>query len=117
MPRKPIKHKDEAIVQLNVRMPGWLKNQIAKHCAEQGLTMNKWAAGVLLRASETGDGFPDPPPAEYPLPTAEESIRLILRGETLFEPCGKAAPCEREEVGVRKVDGMEFCNHCHIRVK
>ena len=114
---KPIKHNDDSIVQLMVRMPGWLKNRIAAHAEAQGVTMNKWAAGVLLRALEADQGIPEPPPARYPLPTTEESIRLVLRGETLFEPCGKAAPCEREEAGTSEVQGMTFCNHCHIRIQ
>jgi len=117
MPRNAIRHKDDAVVQLMVRMPGWLKTRITDHSASMGLTMNKWAAGILLRAVESGEGFPEPPPAKYPLPTTEEAIRTYLRGETLFEPCGKAAPCERDEAGVSKLQGMSFCNHCQIRVE
>lgn len=116
MPRKPEKSRDDAIVQLLVRMPGWLKNKIAKRSAQEGVSMNKWAAAVLFRAL-TADSFPAPPPAEYPLPTLEESIRIQIRGDSLFEPCGKPAPCEREEAGVSELQGMAFCNHCQVRIQ
>jgi hypothetical protein len=117
MPRRPIKHRDDAVVQLMIRMPGWLKNKIAVHADGKNLSMNKWAAGILFRALQAEQGIPEPPPAKYPLPTLEESIRIQLRGDTLFEPCGKPAPCEREEAGTSTLQGMEFCNHCQVRIQ
>lgn len=117
MPRKPANHKENAIVQLHVRMPGWLKNKIAAHCEEKGMTMNAWAAAVLDRSVDLDRGFPEPPPAQYPLPTLEEQLRIRLRGDDPMEPCGRRAPCERNESGVREYSGMHFCNHCNIRVQ
>ncbi len=117
MPRKPVVSRSEAVVQVSVRMPGWLKNRVAAEAAKNGLSVNRWAAGVLFRAVESGEGFPEAPPAQVPLPSPDHVLRAYLRGEDVVEPCGKVAPCERASRGVTVVDKMAFCNFCHIRVE
>ncbi len=117
MPRKPVVSRADSVVQVSVRMPGWLKNRIAVEAAENGESINRWAAGVLLRAVEAGEGFPEAPPAQTPLPSPDHVLRAYLSGEDLIEPCGKVAPCERVSHGVTVVDNMTFCNFCRIRVE
>ena len=115
--RRPVVANPDSVVQVSVRVPGWLKNRVAAEAAKRGLTINKWAAGVLLRAVESGEGFPEAPPAQVPLPSPDHVLRAYLSGEDVVEPCGKAAPCERAVAGVDVVDGMSFCRHCRIRVE
>lgn len=114
--RRPVEARSDAVVQVSVRVPGWLKNRVAAEAAENGLSINRWAAGVLLRAVESGEGFPEAPPAQVPLPSPDQVLRGYLSGEDVVEPCGQASPCERAVVGVDVVDGMSFCRACRIRV-
>lgn len=117
MGAKPIKHRDDATVQLSVRMPGWLKNKVAEVAKSRNLTMNAWAALVLYRAAESGLGYPDPPPSPIAPPTTADLIEGSLLGEPRAEPCGAVAPCKRWEAGTRRVADAEFCNECGIRVE
>ena len=92
-----------------------MKNRIADAAAKEGLSINRWASGVLLRAAETSEGFPVAPPAAVPLPSPERVLRGLLTGEETLEPCGRPYPCER--TGVTILDGMSFCNECRVRVE
>lgn len=115
MSRRPVRHGDDVRVQVSVRVPGWLKNRVADAAAAEGVSINTFCAGVLLRAVERGEGFPEPPPAQAPVPSPERVLRGFLTGEDVLEPCGRPYPCERS--GVTVVEGLAFCNECRIRVE
>lgn len=112
-----VKSDPESVAVIYVRVPGWLKNAIADQCAKNAISVNRWAANILLRAYEEDHHIPEAPPAQAPLPTVTDVIRGYLTGETVLEPCGREAPCEREVAGAFRVAGVEYCNFCRIRVE
>ncbi len=114
MPASPERYRDTTTAVVYVRVPGWLKNEITEHAREAGLSINAWAANILMRGLEGEIGLPEPPRAEYPVATPQQVIGDYLRGEDTVEPCGKPAPCER--TGTFTVSGFEFCEVCRIRL-
>jgi hypothetical protein len=109
-----VKHPDGTTSVLYVRLPSWLKNQIVEHCNTEGVSVTSWVANVLNRAVEDQLGIPPSPRGRAPVPTKTEVLRGYLTGEDVLEPCGKIAPCER--TGVVEIAGVEYCNHCNIRI-
>lgn len=116
MPRKPRTYQNDTVTHLQIRMPGWLHNQIKDEAARRGLSMNKYAAHVLFQAILDQD-YPEAPRSKFPKPDPGEIIRGYLAGETVYEPCGRPAPCERQKAGTTWVEGGEWCNECGIRVE
>ena len=108
------KYHPDATAVLYVRLPGWLKNQITEHCNTEGVTVTSWTANVLKRAIEDDLGIPPSPRGRAPIPTAADVLRGYLAGEEIIEPCGKVAPCER--TGTVSVAGVEYCDHCNVRI-
>ena len=115
MSRRPVRHSDDARVQVSVRVPGWLKNRVADAAGREGVSINTWCAGLFVRGVEGSEGFPEPPPAQAPVPSPERVLRGFLTGEDVLEPCGRPYPCERS--GVTVVEGLAFCVECRIRVE
>jgi hypothetical protein len=116
MPAKKIDYSDEQQAVVYVRVPGWLKNLINEAAEDKGMTVNGWAAVVLMSAAEKDAGLPPPPIARAPVPTRADAVRDYLLGETTLEPCGRRTPCERATAGTHTVGGLEFCNFCRVRV-
>lgn len=114
MSRKPVRHGDDVRVQVSVRVPGWLKNRVADAAEAEGVSINRFVAGVLLRTVEDREGFPVAPPARVALPSPGDVLRGSLSGESVLEPCGQPSPCGRREVVV--LEGMGFCDVCRVRV-
>ena len=51
MPQKPLRHKPDANAVVYVRVPGWVKNACLDAATSAGMTLNAWAASVLIEAS------------------------------------------------------------------
>ena len=114
MPRKPQKAKlHDGKYNIVLTIPGWLKNDIIKHCKVQGVGINEWATACLLTALREGKGLPPAPPPMKALPTQIEQLRAYLSGETLIQPCGKT-DCDPT---FEQLQNMKFCTKCGVRGK
>lgn len=116
MPRTPQRATgDEAYLQ--IRLPGWLKNDIIDHCQQEQISLNAWLVEAVREALRTGMLIPAPPRAAAPLPTTADMIREWAVGERVLMPCGAESPCAAVDPGGSWVhDGMGFCRFCGIRV-
>lgn len=108
-----VEHDPDAQAVIYVRVPGWLKNKITAIAAENGMTVNTWAANVLQLATRNNP-IP-PPPARAPIPDATDTIRAYLTGERLLSPCGQPWPCRLDTEGTTTVAGLTYCTACGIR--
>lgn len=117
MARKPSVANPDQLNLVQIRLPGWLKNEVAKHCKKKGVSVNSWTIEVIRSALRADKGIPEPPPAVAPLPTLADELHSYVTGEALLAPCGKIAPCE----GIKKGNFFQhgdsaFCRVCNIRV-
>lgn len=101
---------------LHVKVPGWLKNQIVRHCEGKGIGLNAWAVEALQAALRQDMGLPEPPPARAPLPTVADQIRQWAAGEKVVTPCGRVGECAATNGETWEHDRMVFCKECGIRV-
>lgn len=117
MPRPPQRATGRQ-AYLQIRLPGWLKNQIIDHCHQKNISLNAWLVQATLTAIRTEMELPAPPQAKAPLPTTADMIRQWATGERILTPCGKQT-CPAIEKGDYhwEHDGMGFCNECGIRVR
>lgn len=116
MPARLVDYSDSQQAVVYVRVPGWLHNMIVSAARSGGMSVNNWAAVVLLGAAESGVGLPAAPVAVAPVPSVSDLVVGGVLGRTVLEPCGRPSPCERAEAGTHMVGGLTFCNHCRIRV-
>ena len=116
MPRSPQKATgQEAYVQ--VKVPGWLKNELIAHCGQMGISLNAWLVEAIRAGLRNDLSLPQPPPARAGLPTTADMIRQWATGERLLMPCGKTQTCGAvDDDGRWDHDGMGFCRECGIRV-
>ena len=113
-PQPSTSPEDPTYVQ--IRLPGWLKNQIIEHCESLDCTLNAWLVETVIAAIRQEQGLPQPPPARAPLPTVADQIRAWALGERMVMPCGKTESCAAFDGDTWHHDGMGFCNSCGIRV-
>ena len=115
MPRTPQKATGQT-AYLQIRLPGWLKNQIIDHCQNLETSLNTWLTEAVQTAIRNDLQLPAPPPAAAPLPTTADMIRQWATGERVLTPCGKELCAALDDEGRWSHDGMGFCNECGIRV-
>ncbi len=115
MPRTPQKATGQT-AYLQIRLPGWLKNQIIDRCETDSISLNAWLIEALQTAIRNDLQLPTPPPAKAPLPTTADMIRQWATGERVLTPCGKELCAALDDEGRWSHDGMGFCNECGIRV-
>ena len=117
MPRPPQSANPHTPNYLQVRLPGWLKNEVIAHCERLGCSMNAWLVESIQTALRDGRGLPEPPQARAPIPTPADEIRAYALGERLTTPCGRYDTCDgMDPAKVWDHDGMSFCSTCSIRV-
>lgn len=116
MPRAPQPANPETGNYIQIRLPGWLKNDIIAHCDKLGCSLNAWLLEAVQAALRADRGLPEPPPARAPLPTTADQIRVWATGERLLLPCGKFGSCDGFAGDTWEHDGMGFCLSCGIRV-
>lgn len=117
MPRPPQPSTTTGPNYIQVRLPGWLKNDLIAHTAELDCTLNAWLVEAIQAQLRADRGLPDPPPAHAPLPTTADMIREWAVGERVVMPCGRSEGCSVVgEDGRWAHDGMGFCVDCGIRV-
>jgi len=104
-------------VQLNVRLPGGVKNEVMRAAKRNKATTNAWLVQVLRRALREEWGLPEPPPAVSPLATISDEIESIATKRPIITPCGKVSPCDGTNLPTLDLDGMSFCRSCDIRVR
>ena len=116
MPRAPQPATGrEAYVQ--VKVPGWLKNELISHCESEQISLNAWLVEAIRAGLRSDLALPEPPPARAGLPTTADMIRQWAAGERVMMPCGTTEPCGAVgEDGRWSHDGMGFCVECGIRV-
>jgi len=116
VPRTPQKATGQT-AYLQIRLPGWLKNQIIDHCQNLNISLNAWLIEATQQALRTDLQLPTPPPAKAPLPTTADIIRQWATGERILTPCGKeTCPATEGDYRYSKHDKQGFCNECGIRV-
>lgn len=116
MPRSPQRATGEE-AYLQIRLPGWLKNEVIDHCETLQVSLNAWLVEAVLAGIRSDLELPPPPPARAPLPTTADMIREWATGQRSIMPCGKAEPCAGLD-GDRQWqhDGMGYCGECGIRI-
>lgn len=116
MPREPQRATGD-LAYLQIRLPGWLKNQVIDHCESRGISLNAWLVETVRTQLRNELQLPEPPPARAPLPTTADMIRSWATGERILMPCGKTDTCQAvDENGQWSHDGMGFCRECGIRI-
>lgn len=131
MPQKPLRHKPDANAVVYVRVPGWVKNACLDAATSAGMTVNAWAASVLIEASritshetthdttlhdtphDTSHHTPHDTP--HDTPTLVETLSSWITGSPLVAPCGKAWPCPASE-RTDEAAGLHYCSECGVRV-
>ena len=69
MPLEPQRANDpDGKYNLNVVIPGWLKNQIVDHCKKLGVSIQDWVGARLLLDIREERGLPAAPEAEKDKP-------------------------------------------------
>ena len=116
MPRPPAKSNPDVLNYLQVRIPGYLKNEVIQRCKELDCTLNAWMTQVLISALREQKGLPEPPQAVVPRPTAAEEFAAWATGEQILTPCGRLGSCSGLTDEPIRLDGMEFCKECSIRL-
>lgn len=114
MPVKPQRSNPDRTTILQIRIPGWLKNQILDAAGPQSL--NTYVAGILHQAVNK--------PTEAPLAPSEprsvsvtDVIADYLSGRSTVAPCGRVWPCDGSGTEPVVVNGNEFCAVCNIRLR
>ena len=110
MPFKFKPAKPGETVNMIVRVPGWLKNQIYAQLEQQNLSMNDWMMHAIHQQLHHGDERPQ----SKKLADAAEVISDYLGGRETLSPCGRLYPCE--DLVVRHIGAFTYCDTCHIRI-
>ena len=116
MPRAPQPANPNSSNYLQIRLPGWLKNDVIAHCENLGCSLNAWLLESLQTSLRQDRGLPEPPPSRAPLPNTSDQIRAWAVGERMLTPCGKQTSCSAWDGDTWVHDGMGFCKECGIRV-
>ena len=116
MPRSP-QRAVGAEVYVQVKVPGWLKNDLIDHCESRQISLNAWLVEAIRAQLNLELDLPAAPQAKAPLPTTADMIRGWATGERTMMPCGRFDTCGAvDDDGRWSHDGMGFCNECGIRV-
>jgi hypothetical protein len=109
--RKLAKYPDRKY-GIALTLTGAQKNEIVKYAESIGVSVNELMVYCALTFVRNERGIPEPGPAQFKLPTFEETLAGYIRGEHVLTPCGKTS-CDMvlEEVGQ-----FQFCKTCNIRV-
>jgi len=105
--RELAKHPDRKY-GIALTLTGAQKNEIVKYAESIGVSVNELMVYCALAFVRSERGIPESGPAQFRLPTFEETLTGYIRGETVLTPCGKTS-CE--EIGQFK-----FCKTCNVRV-
>ena len=111
MPVAPHPSDPDSIVQLQIRIPGWLKNEILERAEQAEQSINVWTLAALHEAVR-----PPVVRSERLWPTAADVVADYLHGEPTVAPCGKRWPCEGANAERSTVRGTEFCGICNVRL-
>lgn len=93
-------------------VPGWLKNQIIKHCAKHNISINQWIELTLLNAIRKDTGKPELKDG-HRINDPAEAIHEYLTGIRTLKPCGKT-DCTPKLV---RLDSYEYCDTCGCRTQ
>jgi hypothetical protein len=105
------KHAPEDVtVNMIVRLPGWLKNEIYDQLEANNETLNTWIIGAIHQQLRHGNARPE----AKRLPDAAEVIADYLTGRETLAPCGVLYPCP--DLRVRHIGAFGYCDSCHIRL-
>ncbi len=115
MGREPVVSEGVGLVQLCVRVPGWLKGRVVESAGVCGVSVGDWVGGVLLGAVSGDGGLPVVSSGSV-FPSSDVVLRGLLSGEVVVEPCGEPFPCVGRGVDGVVVGGLEFCGVCGLRV-
>ena len=93
-------------------LTGTQKNEIVRYAESIGVSVNELVVYSALTFVRNEKGIPESGPAQFRLPTLEETLVGYIRGEQVLTPCGKTS-CEMvlEDIGQ-----YQFCKTCNVRV-
>jgi len=108
---------DNRVVNMHLQVPVWVKRFVVEAAEREGLSMSGFCGAVLVEASKGVLGIPLAPPAVCGVPSVQDVLRSYVEGSgRLIGPCGERWPCGFDSSESLRLDGLEFCNVCSIRV-
>ena len=107
MPLEPQRANDpDGKYNLNVVIPGWLKNQIVDHCKKLGVSIQDWVGTRIMLDIREERGLPAAPEAMKGIPDVVDVVREWVTGERLIQPCGKT-DCNPEWQQLQKMNNSK----------
>jgi hypothetical protein len=109
--RKRAKYKDRKY-GITLSLTGEQKNELIDYAEKIDVSLNAlilYASLMFVRAER---GIPEPGPSQFAKASLDDVLTAYLRGEKLFQPCGKQ---ECDQVPT-EISGMEFCKTCNLRI-
>jgi hypothetical protein len=116
MGRQPQRHPEHVDALLSIRVPGWLKNEIADQAAAAGVSISSYLGAIVHRVARRDLGMPDPPPAKAPVPDVSDVLRAYATGQPILTPCGQRETCQGLDMEAVKIGSVRFCAACDIRL-
>jgi len=98
--------------ELKVRLLGEQKNIIIDYSRANNLSVNQLMLYAVLDFINNQKGIASPGPSQYAKSTLDDVLSAYIRGERLYQPCGKIE-CDKK---ITNISGMEFCTTCNFRV-
>lgn len=102
----------DSYVTLNIRMKGKQKNEIIDYARKKDIAVNDAVLYAVWDFIRNEKNIPSPGPAQFSIPTVEETILAYVRGETLLQPCGYK-DCAKI---ITQLNEMQFCETCNLRI-
>jgi hypothetical protein len=115
MGRLPQRSPDQADCLLSIRVPGWLKNEIADQAERAGVSISSYLGAIVHRVARHDLGLPDPPPTHGPVPGVVEVLRAYVSGDPVLTPCGRHGDCDGLNIDPKQIGSVKFCAVCDIR--
>ena len=95
-----------------VRLLGAQKNTIIDYARETKVSVNQLVLYAVLDFINNKKQIPSPGSAQYAKASFEDVITAYVRGERLYQPCGKIE-CNQQ---ITVISNMEFCKTCNLRI-
>lgn len=97
---------------MKIRLLGEQKNTIIDYARANDLSVNQLILYAVLDFINNQKGIPSPGQAQYAKSTLDDVLSAYVRGEKLYQPCGKIE-CDKQ---ITIISNMEFCKTCNFRI-
>ena len=102
----------DSFVTLNIRLKGKQKNEIIDYARKKDIPVNDVVLYAIWDFIRNEKNIPSAGPAQFSIPTTEETIVAYMRGETILQPCGQK-DCTKK---ITQLNSMHFCETCNLRI-